>query len=165
MDQFVGTPTKPPAAQWLTHWGCQCEKLSDRAHVLGNGDCGRLRRSEVDQRGKASSCCQAGSNKAGLPTKDSEYLPLRSDSRPQLESWRVSGFLGPERVPADPIRRTVCARCSPGLAFCLIVGVRRQIALFLRSRMRFAGLTIRPERNVCMLPKTDSADMDENRPY
>src|SRR5215210_1070204 len=88
MDQFVRTPAKPPAAPWLTHWGCQCEKLSDRSHVLGHGHCRRLRRSEVDQRCQASSCRQAeGSSKGSLPIKDSEYLPLiRMASPPGSES-------------------------------------------------------------------------------
>jgi len=80
LDQWVnssGHRRNLLPAQCLARWRCQCEKLGDRAHVLGNGDRRRLRASQVDQSCKAISRWQAeGPDKGSLPNKNSEYLPL-----------------------------------------------------------------------------------------
>src|SRR5438874_774767 len=81
---FVRTPTKPSDERCLAYRYCQCEKLGDGAHLLGNGDSGGLRTSEVDQRCKASSRRQAeGSHKGSLPNKNPEYLPLMPNGMPE----------------------------------------------------------------------------------
>src|SRR4051812_29260366 len=95
MDQFVGTPTKPPDEACLAYRYCQCEKLGDGAHLLGNGDSGGLRTSEVDQRCTASSCRQAErSHKGSLPNKNPEYLPLMPNGIPRLGSPLVCFVAG-----------------------------------------------------------------------
>ena len=96
---FIGAPKEPAVARRLPSGCSQREKRYNRAYLLGDGDCRRLRTSQVNDRYEASSCGKAqGSHKGNLPLEDFEYLPLmppeagrkrasQRSSRPMESLW------------------------------------------------------------------------------
>jgi hypothetical protein len=93
MDCISGTSKKSPAAQRVPRRRRQRNQRCLSSHILGDGDCRRLRTAADDSEQENAACNKAKIAWTILPNENSQYLPL---TRRDGESRRHRRRPGPE---------------------------------------------------------------------